>query len=67
MTTLSTNESAVRSRAQRAGYIVRKSRRIQSLDNYGEYMLVEARSNFAVLGSRFDATLEDIADYIDEE
>ena len=65
MTTLAnTNvESTVRRLANRHGYIVRKSRQrkhVSNLDNYGEYMLVDAAGNFPVLGWRFDATLDDI-------
>ena len=61
----SLNESTVRARANRAGYVMRKSRSMTSLDNRGEYMLIEANHNLIVLGQRFDATLGDIADFID--
>ena len=60
----SMNESAVRGRARRLGYLVRRSRRQPSCDNYGDYMLVEAGRNLCVLGGRFDATLEEIADFL---
>ena len=63
---LSINESAVRSRAQRAGYVVQKSRRMRSHENYGEFMLIDTETNFAVLGWHYDATLKDIARYLDE-
>jgi hypothetical protein len=58
-------ESTLRGRAKRAGYVVHKSRRAQSLDNWGDNMLVDARTNFVVLGWRFNATLEEIDEYID--
>jgi hypothetical protein len=58
------SESAIRARAQRAGYAVRKSRSMLSLDNHGCYMLVDARRNWIVRGQRFDFTLEDIADFL---
>jgi hypothetical protein len=60
-------ENRVRRMAGRAGYIVRRSRQwkhVPNLDNHGDYMLVDADSNFAVLGFRFDATLDDIADWL---
>lgn len=59
-----TTEAAVRRLARRYGYTVRKSRRSESLDNLGLYMLVESDRNLVVLGSRFDATLDDIADFL---
>jgi hypothetical protein len=61
------SESAIRARAQRAGYAVRKSRRMLSLDNHGQYMLVDADHNWVVRGKRFDFTLEDIADFLHGE
>jgi hypothetical protein len=38
-------ESTIRRRAQKAGYIVNKSRwRKHNLDNYGDYALLDART-----------------------
>ena len=47
--------------AAKNGYVVRKSR-VRSInpDNLGEYMLVDARGNYVVRGSGFDATLDDL-------
>jgi hypothetical protein len=53
--------------AKRYGYAVRKSRQrkhVPNMDNFGDYMLVDERSNFVVFGSRFDATLEEIDDFL---
>ena len=61
----SINESSVRSRAKRVGYVVHKSRQRPHFENQGEFMLVDANRNAVVLGSRYDATLEEIADFID--
>jgi hypothetical protein len=62
----SLNESALRAHAQRAGYAIRKSRdRSIHGDNFGEYMLVEVDRNFVVLGERFNASLEDITEYLE--
>jgi hypothetical protein len=60
------SESTVRSRAVRAGYRVHKSRRMRSIDNDGEYMLVDSR-NWVVLGQRYDASLADIDTFLDNE
>jgi len=58
-------ESTIRRRAQKAGYIVNKSRwRKHSLDNYGDYALLDARTRFPVLGVRWDATLEEIDQFL---
>jgi hypothetical protein len=64
------NEARVRSLARRRGYRVHKSRRwkhVPNLDNYGDYMLCDAGTNFVVLGSRFDATLDDIEAYFSND
>jgi hypothetical protein len=62
----STKEAALRARARRLGYAIHKSRsRSVHEDNLGKYALVEAKSSDVVLGERFDASLEDIADYLD--
>ncbi|MEJ0012421.1 MAG: hypothetical protein WDM94_07270 [Bauldia sp.] len=58
------SESAVRRAADKAGYRVTKSRKRAGLDNAGEYMLVDVETNFAVLGSRYDADLIDIAEFL---
>jgi hypothetical protein len=57
-------ETAVRSRARRARYVARKSRRQTDLDNLGRFMLVDAETNLVVLGSRFDATLTDVVNFL---
>ena len=57
-------EQRMRALARRHGYLVRKSRRAVSLDNLGDYMLVEAARNIVVCGERYDATLEEIAQFL---
>ena len=71
---LSTNQSAqesrVRRRARREGYIVHKSRawkHVPNCDNHGEFMLVDAERNYAVLGVRYDATLDDIEAFLTDD
>ena len=62
----SLKESAVRARARKLGYAIHKSRsRSVHEDNLGKYALVKEDSNDVVLGERFDASLEEIAQYLD--
>ena len=70
---LSTNrtaqESRVRRRARREGYIVHKSRawkHVPHCDNHGEFMLSESDRNIPVLGWRYDATLDEIDEYLSD-
>ena len=66
----SMNEQAIRGRAARNGYIVRKSRsRNPSAPGFGGFMLVDSATNVAVCGTTpfsFSADLEDIAGYLDD-
>jgi hypothetical protein len=61
----SMNESTVRARARARGYLIHKSRdrSIQS-SNLGEYMLVETDRNLVILGDRFNASLDEISEYL---
>ena len=60
-----TNESTLRARARKLGYSIHKSRsRTINEDNLGKYALVKEDSNSVVLGERFDASLEEIAEYL---
>jgi len=60
-----TKESTLRARARKLGYSIHKSR-LRSIDedNLGKYALVKKDGNSVVLGERFDASLEDIAEYL---
>jgi len=61
-------ESAIRRRANRAGYILKKDRaREWRLDHQGEYMLIDAAMNIVAIGQHFDGTLEEIADFLAPE
>lgn len=56
--------SAVRTRASRMGYTVSKSRsRTLHTNNRGKFMLCD-HLNTVVLGDGFDASIQDIADYL---
>ena len=62
----SVKESTLRARARKLGYAIHKSRsRSIHEDNLGRYALVKEDSNRVVLGERFDASLEEIAEYLD--
>jgi hypothetical protein len=59
------SESALRRRAKRQGYLLRKSRaRIRDSNNRGMYVLYNAHSGNVVLGPYFDASLEDIENFL---
>ncbi|MFZ0846152.1 MAG: hypothetical protein WAM62_10200 [Pseudolabrys sp.] len=61
------DENRIRSLAKRRGYRLRRSREwknVPNLDNYGEYMLIDAAHNFIVLGERFNASLNDIEAFL---
>lgn len=66
MTVVGLSESRIRYEAKRRGYAVRKSRaRNIHADNLGDFMLVKYPENYCVLGERFNASLEDIRNYLD--
>ena len=57
-------DSCARRVAKKAGLVARKSRwRKGSIDNFGDFMLIEPFTNVAVLGSRFDATADEVIAY----
>ena len=59
------NEGALRARARKLGYSIHKSRsRSINVDNLGKYALVKEDGKSVVLGERFDASLEEIAEYL---
>ena len=64
MKTKGSTENALRKRLSRAGYKLTKSRKAQSIDNFGEYMLIDAATNIVVAGSRYDLTLEQAEDFV---
>ncbi len=64
MKSITSLENKVRKLAKEAGYLLKKSRAAFSADNLGEYMLVENSTNAVICGSRYDATLEEIQEYL---
>jgi hypothetical protein len=68
---LSVSETALDARARRAarrvGLMARKSRwRRDSIDNYGEFMLIDLYDNYVVAGSRFDMTAENVIAFCEQ-
>jgi len=57
------HENTVRQMAARRCYRVCKSRRALHSNNHGEYQLVNDQ-NTVVLGGNYDASLDEIADYL---
>jgi hypothetical protein len=55
-------ESHIRRKARRLGFRVLKSRGRLHSHNFGEFQLVE--DNVVLLGSDYDATLDDIHDFL---
>ena len=59
-------ENALRRRARRLGLILRKSRaRRWSMDNRGQYRLIDADRNLIVAGERFECDLAATAEFLD--
>jgi len=57
-------DSAARRAAKRVGLVARKSRwRKYSLDNQGDFMVVDPATNFCVAGSRYDLTAAEVVEY----
>jgi hypothetical protein len=58
------SQSHLRKLADREGYIIRRSRRRLGAENAGQFMVIDARTNGSVLGFRYDATLEDVREFL---
>jgi hypothetical protein len=67
-TSTTPSESTIRRRARREGYTVVKSRTKPPFNggDYGEYALIGPYGG-AVLGWDYDASLEDIAEFLGDE
>ena len=68
MNMLQTSDAALESRARRlakrAGLLLRKSRRMQSYDQRGEFMVVDAQTNFPQAGFQFDMSAVEVIDWL---
>ena len=59
-----TSEDQARRAAKRVGLRARKSRwRAGSIDNFGEFMIIDPERNWVVAGARFDFTAEDVVEF----
>ena len=57
-------DGRARRAAARAGFIARKSRRhVGSLDNLGDFMLIDPSTNVVVAGSRCDMSAAAVIEY----
>ncbi len=56
-------EARARRAAGRVGLVVRKSRRQLSINNRGQYLLLDPNNNRVVAGEKFDLTPDQIIDY----
>ena len=60
-------EQKARRAAQRVDLIATKSRwRKDSIDNHGEFMLIDLYGNYAVAGFKYDMTPEEVIEYCAE-
>jgi hypothetical protein len=68
MPTTAALEARARRAAQRVGLVACKSRwRAGTIDNFGEFMLIEPSRNICVAGNRWDLSAEEVIQYCNEE
>ena len=60
-------ENRIRKLANRRGFSVHKSRQQLHCNNRGQFMLVDDYLNTIFLGENFDAALEEIEAYLQDE
>lgn len=57
-------ERKLRRALMQEGYSLRKSRKPISVNNMGEYMIVDTINNCVVAGSNYELTLDDVAEWL---
>jgi len=62
-----TKENRIRRALAKRGYLLKKSRAAESIDNLGGYMIVDANQNAVVAGERFNLSLDDVEQFSREE
>lgn len=68
VTTERAADTKIRRAAAKLGWEVRKSRaRLESIENLGGYMLVEARRNLLIAGDKYQLSATDVAARLAEE
>ena len=60
-------EYRLRKRCMREGLAMRKSRKDESVDNLGQYMLVTISDNIVIAGERYEMSLSDIEAFLNAE
>jgi hypothetical protein len=61
-------DARARRAAKKIGLVARRSRwRAGSVDNWGNFQLIDPYTNWIVAGSRFDMTAEDVIRYCAED
>lgn len=58
-------EQQLRRALRKEGYSLCKSRKAVSIDNLGGYMIVNSYRNVVVAGSRYELSLDDVADWLE--
>ena len=59
-------ERELRRVLNKAGYALHKSPRVISPDNFGGYMIISLESNSVAAGSRYELSLEDVQEWVNE-
>lgn len=61
-------ENRLRRQATRLGYMIRKSRgKLWSIDNQMGYLIVDASLNATVAGGKYDLSLDDVEEWLNDE
>jgi hypothetical protein len=64
---IETSDSAARRAARRVGLVARKSRwRKYSIDNHGDFMLLDPSMNVPVAGWKYDLTAAEVVEFCNE-
>jgi hypothetical protein len=60
-------ENRLRRQAKRLGLRIQKSRaRHLHFDDHGEYQLIEERTNTVVVGEKYDLSLDDVEEWLND-
>ena len=59
-------ERELRRVLQKAGYVLHKSPRAVSPDNFGGYMIISLDNNSVAAGSRYELSPEDVQEWVNE-
>ena len=66
MRTEYSQERELRRVLKKAGYALHKSPRVVFPDNFGVYMIISLESNSVAAGSRYELSLEDVQEWVNE-